>query len=427
MGEWQLTAEIAIMNKNAIAIAADSAVTIGKGEKVFNSANKIFMLSKYHPVGIMVYNNAQFMGVPWETIIKLYRKGLDDTQFKTIREYGENFIHFLIKRNLQFSEYEEIYVKGVIENCFLEIRDKILQQVKESVNLLSRDLTEDEMEAIVDQQIRAFSANLEGINNLDSVKADSGDYILQHYGNIIVEIKSKVFGQLQIGSQTQIMLEKIVQYLFTKEIFSHAFSGIVICGFGEDEIFPALISYIIEGKIRDDVRYKVDQEQNITFQEDYAIIPFAQTDVVETFVTGIDHHYLNAINTYFNIHILNRIDHIPNLNLTPSQADAIKMELKEKWDEFVQAIVDYGQNKYLIPILKAIIVSPREELASMAESLVNLTSFKRQVSLDPNLGTVGGPIDVAVISKSDGFVWIKRKHYFSPDLNTHFFKNYYRD
>ena len=38
--------------------------------------------------------------------------------------------------------------------------------------------------------------------------------------------------------------------------------------------------------------------------------------------------------------------------------------------------------------------------------------------------TVGGPIDVAVISKGDGFIWIKRKHYFNKDLNPQFFKNY---
>jgi hypothetical protein len=45
------------------------------------------------------------------------------------------------------------------------------------------------------------------------------------------------------------------------------------------------------------------------------------------------------------------------------------------------------------------------------------------MSLDAE--TVGGPIDVAVISKGDGFVWIKRKHYFKAELNHQFFKNYY--
>jgi hypothetical protein len=54
----------------------------------------------------------------------------------------------------------------------------------------------------------------------------------------------------------------------------------------------------------------------------------------------------------------------------------------------------------------------------MAESLVNLTSFKLRISM--KAPSVAGPIDVAVISKKDGFVWIKRKHYFPKDLNPQF-------
>ena len=61
----------------------------------------------------------------------------------------------------------------------------------------------------------------------------------------------------------------------------------------------------------------------------------------------------------------------------------------------------------------------------MAEALVNLTSFKRKVSEEAE--TVGGPIDVAVISKGDGFIWVKRKHYFTRELNPQFFANYYRE
>lgn len=59
----------------------------------------------------------------------------------------------------------------------------------------------------------------------------------------------------------------------------------------------------------------------------------------------------------------------------------------------------------------------------MAETLINLTSFKRRISIGAE--TVGGPIDVAVITKGDGFVWIKRKHYFDKELNHSYFKNYF--
>jgi hypothetical protein len=60
-----MTAKIAILNKEAIALAADSAVTArgGEGMKIFTTANKIFALSPKIPVRVMVYNNAQFIGV----------------------------------------------------------------------------------------------------------------------------------------------------------------------------------------------------------------------------------------------------------------------------------------------------------------------------------------------------------------------------
>lgn len=63
---------------------------------------------------------------------------------------------------------------------------------------------------------------------------------------------------------------------------------------------------------------------------------------------------------------------------------------------------------------------PKPEMANMAEALVNLTSIKRRVS--KGMETVGGPIDVAVISRTEGFVWVKRKHYFPPELNLRYSK-----
>ena len=66
-----------------------------------------------------------------------------------------------------------------------------------------------------------------------------------------------------------------------------------------------------------------------------------------------------------------------------------------------------------------------KELAQVASTLVGLSSFEQQMSL--NRETVGGPVDVAVISKGDGFIWIERKHYFRQELNNHFLRNYYDD
>ena len=51
-----MTSEVVVMNRAGVALAADSAVTVEAADslKVRNSAVKLFMLSKFRPVGVMV-------------------------------------------------------------------------------------------------------------------------------------------------------------------------------------------------------------------------------------------------------------------------------------------------------------------------------------------------------------------------------------
>ncbi len=69
-----MTAEVCVMNRLGIALASDSAVTIGQEDKIYTSADKLFLLAENAPVGAMIYGGADFLDVPWETIIKTYRK-----------------------------------------------------------------------------------------------------------------------------------------------------------------------------------------------------------------------------------------------------------------------------------------------------------------------------------------------------------------
>jgi len=110
----------------------------------------------------------------------------------------------------------------------------------------------------------------------------------------------------------------------------------------------------------------------------------------------------------------------------PNKSELVK-KLSDKIPELIGVFNDkldgYSRRRHIAPIMNAVAALPKDELAAMAESLVNLTSFKRRISTDAE--TVGGEIDVAVISKGDGFVWIKRKHYFDAGRNPHFMAKYY--
>lgn len=58
---------------------------------------------------------------------------------------------------------------------------------------------------------------------------------------------------------------------------------------------------------------------------------------------------------------------------------------------------------------------PMQDAIDLAEFLVYVSEmFARFMPSPP---TVGGPIEVAAITKHEGFKWIARKHYFSTELN----------
>ncbi len=58
---------------------------------------------------------------------------------------------------------------------------------------------------------------------------------------------------------------------------------------------------------------------------------------------------------------------------------------------------------------------PFRDALDLAEFLVDLTI--RLTRFMPGPPTVGGPIEVAGITRHEGFKWIKRKHYYRSDLN----------
>ena len=153
--------------------------------------------------------------------------------------------------------------------------------------------------------------------------------------------------------------------------------------------------------------------------------------MVYTFMSGVDPDY-SIIEEEYLAQIFNEYPEVVVENLdryNDEEKDLLVDELiainTEMFADLREKLTKLRHKMYIDPVMSVVSILPKDELALMAESLVNLTSFKRRVTLERE--TVGGPIDVAVISKGDGFIWIKRKHYFKGELNPQFFANYYKE
>ncbi|KQO42484.1 hypothetical protein ASF08_12825 [Methylobacterium sp. Leaf85] len=111
-------------------------------------------------------------------------------------------------------------------------------------------------------------------------------------------------------------------------------------------------------------------------------------------------------------------------NFIPDKGtQTVEKHLQEKQIESMLAAFQaefsmYRSEYFTKPILDTIQALPKEEMAYMARAMVEITALRRRFA--STVETVGGDIDVAVISKSDGFIWIHRKHYFDIDSNPDF-------
>lgn len=410
-----MTAIVAVLNKHAVAIAADSAATMGDTHKVVNSANKIFTLSKYHPVAVMTYSNATFMGIPWDIIIKEYRRKLKDKSFNTVKEYAEDFIKFIHKRNF-FCEKEtqlthlKIELEFFVDMCY----DDIFYRKRIKKN----DIAEEDLREVLCNCKKDFSQS----HKCPEFENYNYNKFKKQFYAIIEEFSKE--NNLDLSEE---LCEAFFYYLSAQFNITND-TGLVFVGYGEKEIYPSLHQMNVALAVGERLRYYCGDTVEISDKKTANISPFAQTDVTETILRGINPAFQQIINDNVGNYLSSFSEGIANIldqdNTTSEMASVIRQEfnIKESTEKLVERINEAMFQSYTKPLLATIVSLDKEDMANMAESFISLTSLVRR--MQPGEETVGGPVDVAVISKGDGFVWINRKHYFKPELNTVFFHNY---
>jgi len=426
-----MTAEVIILNSSGVALAADSAVTIG-GTKIFNTAIKLLALSKVEPVGIMIYGNAGLIGVPWETLVKLYRTQLKNTQMETLEDYSDDFLKYITDRKDLFPDaLEKQWVSSNLFRYYTSLREALVEKLRPGLTGGAPVSNEDVVKRfaqLVDEKHKELGAEAfaEGMDEAFEKNTRT------HYLALFKEFQDGVFQSLERSPKTTEKLNDLGVYLHTRAVFSRGTSGLVFAGYGESQIYPSVANIELEGVIQGRLKYRVrkDKSRKITSNRDSFIYPFAQEDMVNLFMNGVNNQVLAHMQSALTSLIQKVPDLIKDEDLKSDERsaaeikDELLLSLRAALGTYYQEFGQHIRTAHITPVMNMVRVLPKDELAAMAEALVNLTAFKRKVT--NTLETVGGPVDVAVISKGDGLVWVKRKHYFPPELNASFYKNYFR-
>ncbi len=423
-----MTAEIVIMNRGGVALAADSAVTIGNGSgsKIYNSVNKIFTLSRTHPIGVMIYGNAEYMGIPWETVIKLYREQLGVKSFASVDRYATDFLRFVDRKIKVTKADEAMRVVQIWSSYFDDVQRHVRRDLVRKARV--QKLTNDDARAAFLEALQTYVAFFKKRKTLAQYRNLNVSRLFSRFKTEFDAVKTHSFPGREFTPPITKALQELAGLILVKEEFNHSHSGLVFAGFGAKEIFPAIYSVACVGRLMGSMKLSKGDSRLITSDHTHrvSVVAFAQKEMVYRYMEGIDPQYAEYLRDAINTLVERLADdlvgrHAAKTASQPAKRNkakraALKMvaELEKKAEQFRYA-------HYVSPLLDVVSVLPKEELAELAGALVNITSTKRKFAMEAE--TVGGPVDVAVISKGDGFIWIRRKHYFKPELN-HAFLNH---
>ena len=309
-----MTAIVGILNKRGIAIASDSAVTftnaiqevaiqnknekvISIKDKVVNSGDKMLRLKDNQPVAVMIVGNSLLTKLPWDVIVRWYRKQNDSSGFPKLEDYVQQFKVF------------------------------------------------------VDSEIIA-----------SHIKND-----------VVFKEKERTF--------------------------------LVFAGYGEDEAYPSICQYEVTGINKSKLQWQLSGSANISGEQESNIFTSGQSDIIDAIELGIQNERIGVIRKRFQT----LIEDLLTQNLLDSLI--VKIDYPTIRQEVADLIRESGK-EHLHQHLEAIKQFDLQKMACLAENLIKATELHRKITFRQE--GVGGLIDLAVITREDGFQWLNRKSWYEP-------------
>jgi hypothetical protein len=409
-----MTCEICVMNRHAAVLAADSASTVTRWvdgtleTRYFKGANKIFQLSHHQPVGVMIFNAADLLSVPWEILLKTFRDKLSDKTFNSLEGYAEEFFTFL-DGNARFFP-EDVQWQNIV-NAAQRAAYQIVFSVVDTLDKLESDA------AAVAKLRDAIAARQSVLAAMPLPKRISDEHLQVSLAAHLDTVSTDLKVYLKIDDELRQSLANVaINETFKRpgDLFGSA--GLVFAGFGDHDIFPHMIEYQSNGMLNGTQVITEISRNAIDHSLPATLNAFAQTSMSDSFTLGFSEDVYKALMAVLD-------QKLREFASTICAAAGTEMSTIQNLDELIgkarsdisDGWFDSARREHSYPLRRVLGDLPVEEMAELAETLVDLQSLKEKVT-KPS-ASVGGPVDVAVITKNEGLVWIKRKLYFDGALN----------
>ena len=464
-----MTSQQLMMNHLGVALASDSTVTLGNSGRTYSTVNKIFSLGGRQPVAFMVSSAANYIpaGVSWERVFGLYREFRGDKELPKLVDYLHDFTKFISSQeSLRIPSVNNVAIQTDLIDEYTRLigpadqKEKMQRATMSSfggneiwketnLNLYLEEATAKRIEDLLSQARAATTRRLD----------EQGD----DYSNHIYKVKKLQSSNVKIASEEFCKRHKCPELgAMIEEIFLHHLcllghdfkwkttSRVVIAGFGKTDLKPTMCyidvgSDITDGPFSSITRYFIrnrqdysddgrwikedseDPEENLWSALGFSQ-GFAQHDNMKAMMFGILPRIDRNLRTYIPRAIITRLtEQIPAMvskipGVGETKMDYFNKNFEQEKEHILESIneivsdeiwteVEYRSSRFN-SVTKSL---PIDELARFVEKMVslevNMTHFLEDIR------SVGGPIDVATVTKEDGFLWVRSKQNHDPSIN----------
>ena len=383
-------------------------------------------LSSANPISVMITGSACLLYTPWDVIVRRYRQKHGNMIFPTVEACIEDFFSYIPTEKMFLSDdMGKEYLCYKLEDFWTQVVATVPEQEKKEDGTLING------KKILKAFNERISSSIKCFTQCDK-RPMFKDYSFDQFMNYMGDMVDELFTQKTASDDLDFLDEDSypkdilnhIKAAFTEAFYYYATNGwdnspthLIFSGFGKDEDYPVLIRVMVDGGFDTRICYHINKEDiyKISESNPVAICPFAQDDIMQALLTGIDPIFYNnvceASEQLFD-GLLHQLIFSATLNQEKGEElkkilDKVKYkDLKRQFIRFAKKLQTTERNQWL----KALQNYDLQDMARLAENFIAMTSFERHMTFSQE--GVGGPIDLAIITKNNGFTWLNRKSWY---------------
>jgi hypothetical protein len=343
----------------------------------------------------MVWDAPGHLAIPWEVITAEFRNE-KRAVLPELDNYIKSFFEFVdTKVSKWISKKHESTLLAEVLNPEIQLLQDAWRARLDAADRPSKD---PEIKSAAAKVSRAFAENMRG-------RFPSADRWRSRDGNEFDDLDTKLRPLFERGAtglwrslDSAVKADLIelgrerMSYIFADEPGS---SGLVFAGYGSSQLFAQASVWRVSGRLDSETRRVERRRFSISPGHPSLILPVGQEGVIHSFLKGL-HPEVDLLVSEVIGYLAGQFGF----------AD-LAQEVKKQFDEQVSMRGD--------EVARAVEFLRPRDLAMVAGDLIRMTALRNRATITAD--TVGGPIDVVLLSRADGLRWIELADGFRHERN----------